>query len=180
MKPSPLLIASTFGVVALASWAAPAQGAAKTDARTQAAIVTALALVNGYADEGTWVLVQHSSGADDTHTVSIFTKTARNMPEATSTNEPPSLLARVTYPRRRGAEVEYPGAPVAATGNEEACRAAAAYTAQQGWLTSGFWMHCVRDKDQVRVFFSPVPNRWPGDHHTIMISKSGLRFIGGA
>lgn len=167
-------------LVAAANWAAGTRSAAETDARAQAAIVTAMTLVNGYADAGTWVLVQHSRGPDDTHLVSIHTKTARSLPEAAAIDPPPTLLARVTCTRRQGAQVDYAGNPAGATGNEAACRAAVAYRAQQGWLPGGFWMNCEREKDQFRVFFSTQPNRWPGDHCTITISKSGLRFRGGA
>ena len=179
MKASRSIVRSALLLAATAPWAADAQKTPETDAPAQAAIVTALSLVNGYATSGTWVLVQHQRGSNDTHIVSIRTNTARTLPEAASPNSPPTLLARVTSTRRRGAQVEYPAGPVLATGNEEACRAAVAYRAQQGWLPGGFWMKCDRTEDEARVFFMTEPNRWPGDHWSITISKAGLRFIGG-
>ena len=149
-------------------------------ASEQAAVVTALTLVNGYALPNQYVLVKHESVAKDTHRITIWVKSAKNLPEAHATDVPPTLLAVVETSRRKGAQVKYEGERLPASGNEAACRAAVAYRAQQGWLPSGFWMTCSARADERRVFFWTEPNRWPGDHCTVYVSDSGIRYMGGA
>jgi len=148
-------------------------------ASEQSAVVTALMLVNGYALPNQYVLVKHENVAKDTHRITIWVKSAKKLPEAGATDVPPTLLAVVETSRRKGAQVKYQGKRLPPSGNEAACRAAVAYRAQQGWLPSGFWMTCNADGDKRRVFFHTEPNRWPGDHCTVYVSDSGIRYIGG-
>jgi hypothetical protein len=148
-------------------------------AAAQSAVVTALTLVEGYALSNQYVLVQCETGAPDTYRISISVKRGSSLPEL-SGNDPAIPFAVVETTRREGAKVKYQSQPTSPSGNEGACRAAVAYRAQQGWLPSGFWMSCDMDKNARFVFFSTQPNRWPGDHCTIYISTSGIRFIGGA
>jgi hypothetical protein len=134
-------------------------------------------LVDGYALPNQYVLVRHEGASNDTHRITIRVKSAKNLPEAHATDVPPTLLAVVETSRRKGAQVTYPDKRLPPSGNEAACRSAVAYRAQQGWLPSWFWMTCGVDGDRRRVFFST--DRYPGDHCTIVVSDSGIRFIGG-
>lgn len=145
----------------------------------QSAVVTALTLTQGYALSNQCVLVKHESAAEDTHRITVWVKSAQNLAEARAADVRPTLLAVVETSRRKGAQVKYQGERISPSGNEAACRSAVAYRAQQGWLPSGFWMTCRADGDGRRVFFSTEPNRWPGDHCTVVVSDSGIRFIGG-
>ena len=170
-----LLIATT----ACASVVVGAGERGKLSAPAQTAVATALTLVEGYAFSNQYVLVQCQERTADTYRVSISVKTGRSLPEIDPTNAPPTLIAVVETTRRDGATVSYHSKKSAPSGNETACRAAVAYRAQQGWLPSGFWMTCDVDKDGRSIFFSTEPNRWPGDHCTVVVSDSGIRFIGG-
>lgn len=148
-------------------------------ASEQAAVVTALSLVEGYACPNQFVLVKHERISEDSHRVLIWLKKASSLPEAQSPSVDPRLLAVVETTRRKGAQVDYQGKRVAPSENEAACRSAVAYRAQQGWLPSGFWMKCDVDGKDPRVFFHTEPNRWPGDHCAVIVSDTGIRFVGG-
>jgi len=164
-------------------------------ASEQSAVVTALTLVNGYALPNQYVLVKHESAAKDTHRITIWVKSAKNLAEAHATDVPPRRLAVVETSRpnmeeeiteenvstiawdgRRGAQVKYQGERTPPSGNEAACRSAVAYLAQQGWLPSGFWMNCGTDGDKRDVFFSTEPKdfrviKLPDCHRSTSVAK---------
>ncbi len=168
-----------LATIACAGLTAGAGDRGQLSVAAQSAVVTAVALVEGYAFSNQYVLVQCQEGTADTYRVSISVKTGNNLPEIHTTNSPAMLLAVVESTRREGTKVFYQNKRLPPSGNEPACRAAVAYRAQQGWLPAGFWMTCDLYKDARSIFFWTKPNRWPGDHCTVVISDSGIRVIGG-
>jgi hypothetical protein len=144
----------------------------------QSVVVMALSLVEGFAFSNSYVHVRHDTLSNDHHRVSVLLDHHR---ENLGRGRKERILvpfAVVDTSTVNPATVEYSSNARGTTGRESAYRAAAAYLAHRGVLTSAFNMSCSQDKDNVYVYVC-LDKRRIGGECTVRISRDGISYRGG-